>query len=604
MTRIDELNRLYAEAEALLQTNWQAACVRFEQLAAAAEAVLKQMPNDVAAAQIAARSLYEVAEYYGSGEGKRSKARKLWQRGRSHLEAVLPTVADADGRARLLYLLGLGHFDEACMWECFNSEHLLAAFQAAFVCFEQAFAAQPDSKSALLAADSLRFQHQDNCTGSVPDEPTDYAYLQAADEWYERALAHADASEEGRIWFKRGLMYAWTVNEGQPHVEQAEAYLRRAVYSRPCHVQAACELAKLLLSYSVCPQPEQAAQAWAQVQTLMAYVRENAPEDAAAWWGGAAAFNELGCRDYPFLPDEYRAAQSWCVQAALLQSDDEEHIQRQWSGLIQGVCSSLQRQELLSFLAETELSLQRILPHHAEMVAQLHDEIAEFWSDYHQDAYRYQHPFTLPETHYGDADDEAEVVENEYDEAESQALLAQWLDDAAMPNRAWFAQWLLALYGDEVRYPAAIVQQWQDEYGDDDAVFTPLELFGNFFALDNALPDRSRLFAIDWKDSESLIAYAQEAAERFGISLQWSAQNREQDGPDVLLPLFADQIAPHAAVYSLDTGGDYYYIAVADRSQAARFERIAAQWQLGFDTVLTAAPTQTWLAKIGSLFKT
>lgn len=602
MTRMDEWNNRYAAAEELLHSDWQAACIQFEQLAKAAEAALADRPDDVALAHIAARSLYEVAEYYGGCEGKRSKARKIWQRGRSHLQKVLPHAVDADSRAELLYRLGCGHFDEADMWKCFNNEHLLAAFQAALTCFEQAFAERPDSESALLAAESLRLQHQDNCTGEVSDGPDDYAYLQEADQWYQRALTHADADSEAEIWFKRGRMYARAAEEGQPCEQQAGQYLRHAVYGRLCHVQAACELTKLLLPYSVLSQPKQARQAWADVQALMDYVRTHAPDDAAAWWGSAAAFNTMACaEDFAFSPNEYRTAQSWCVQAALLQVGSECTDANEWSGVIQGACAGLNRQELLAFLAETELALQRILPHHAETAEKLHDEIAEYWSDYQPDPYPWQHPLTLPENGYGQTDGNSE--HNCGTETDADEWLASCLNDTAMPNRALFAQWLLALYNGQTRFPAEIVQQWQDEYGDSDADFTPAALFENFFALHNLLPDYSRLFAVDWRDGDSLTAYAQDVAGRFGITLQWHVPNRKNSTPDALLPQFAAQIAEHAAVYSLHTGGDYYYIAVADRNQAAQCERIAAQWQLDCDTVRPDAPAPKWFDKISRLFQ-
>lgn len=598
---LDELNRLYDDALEQAYHDWPDACARFEQIAAAAEALLKREAEHTAAAEMAAQALQQAADYYGNGEGKRAKARKILQRADKLLQQALQRLPDAahDVRARVYRLQGQGHFQAGQMWMCFDHERLQEAFAAAAGCFAAAFDARADSQSALLAAESIRLQHQDNCSGLVTDEHTDYSYLQAAEEWYRRALdLNAD---DGEIWFKRGKMYAWaaTCND-LPYAAEAEHSLHQALQLQADPLPAAEALTEWLYRYPAFTQPETAAAAWVQVKTLWDGVRERVPQDAAAWLGSVQAFNQAAYES-PFGLDEFRTAQSWCVQAARLQADDEAW--RDWTYLIGCACQRLPPQPLRTLLAETERLLPTLLPEQPQTVLAVHQSIAEEWQSYQSGGYAWQHPFALPEQPETDDEDEYED-DGEADDAaasagedDGQTAVAAWLNDRTMPKRALFVRWLLALYGGQTAVPAAIVQQWQDEYGDDDGDFTPSALFERFFALHNALPNYSRLFAVDWKDGDSLIAYAQAAAEHFGLTLQWSRKNREQDGPERLLPVLAAQTAGHAAVYSLQTGGDYYYIALVNLSHSTEWEQIATQWRLAYERILPAA-AESWLDKI------
>lgn len=145
-------------------------------------------------------------------------------------------------------------------------------------------------------------------------------------------------------------------------------------------------------------------------------------------------------------------------------------------------------------------------------------------------------------------------------------------------NEKLFRNWLSILYQDNPRGAEGIVSDIRrnaPSEGITQNVFLPENIIG-FFG--NEM-DADHAFAVDWKDGESFIAFADKMAARFRFALEWTEQDKTEAMPPELMKKAYAQFAQRKAVlYNAETGGDYYFLMVVPKRDSEDFEAASKQW--------------------------
>lgn len=153
-----------------------------------------------------------------------------------------------------------------------------------------------------------------------------------------------------------------------------------------------------------------------------------------------------------------------------------------------------------------------------------------------------------------------------------------------------FRAWFEVVYRDNPDEVDDIVSKWaemieNEDFADDELSWEAEDVFRTFL-LHDVVGDDAHLFAIDWKDSESLIAYLDDFAERFDFDFAWTDKNREQDNVETLLPLVVEKFNQHGVLfYSLETYCDFYYFVAIPKADKSDFERVSEKWGVEYTLV-------------------
>ncbi|WP_373741678.1 hypothetical protein [Neisseria sp.] len=142
-----------------------------------------------------------------------------------------------------------------------------------------------------------------------------------------------------------------------------------------------------------------------------------------------------------------------------------------------------------------------------------------------------------------------------------------------------FRNWLSVLYQDNPRGAEGIVSDIRRNAPSEGIVqniFHPENIISPFGG--NEM-DADHAFAVDWKDSDSFIAFADKMAARFRFSLAWTEQDKTEAMPPELMKKAYEQFAQRKAVlYNAETGGDYYFLMVVPKRDSEDFEAASKQW--------------------------
>ncbi|MDO5059039.1 MAG: hypothetical protein Q4D82_03745 [Neisseria sp.] len=156
-------------------------------------------------------------------------------------------------------------------------------------------------------------------------------------------------------------------------------------------------------------------------------------------------------------------------------------------------------------------------------------------------------------------------------------------ETAEWPYERAFRRWLGVLYQDNPRKIDTVVADVRLSLANEGiAEFSPAEVaaIGAGEEVDGA-----HAFAVDWKDSESFIAYAEDMAARFRFALQWTDGQRDTALPEELMQAVYPQfLAKNAVLYNAETSGDFYFLMIVPQRDSEEFEELSTAWGLNIRT--------------------
>lgn len=142
-----------------------------------------------------------------------------------------------------------------------------------------------------------------------------------------------------------------------------------------------------------------------------------------------------------------------------------------------------------------------------------------------------------------------------------------------------FRNWLSVLYQDNPRHIDAVV-------ADVAARLRKRGLAAGDFSAEAVIAigageevDGAHAFAVDWKDSQSFIAYAEDMATRFRFTLSLPQEMRRSASPaELMAAVYPQFLSRNAVLYNAHTGADFYFLMIVPKRDSEDFERAAQQW--------------------------
>lgn len=168
-----------------------------------------------------------------------------------------------------------------------------------------------------------------------------------------------------------------------------------------------------------------------------------------------------------------------------------------------------------------------------------------------------------------------------------------------MESPELFMKWMRVLYrGDEEmaeeaidNYGEAVEEEremWLDDPQMDIKDFRPYggEVIMTDFLLVDSMPDTQTLFGTDWKASDDFAAKADEVAERFDFTIDWTEEELNSGDVMWLAGKLSYALSKHnILLYSFNTQGDLFIFAVVPNEDQKDFEMISTEWGLEYEIV-------------------